>query len=61
MPYDPMMRWETEGGASHPTDAGEPAERPKGEGVERVDRPRPAHVRHPDGLRLPAVRPGLGR
>jgi hypothetical protein len=61
MPYDPLMRWETEGGASHPTGGGEPPERPQEEAVERLDLARPAPVRRTDSLRLPAVGPELGR
>jgi hypothetical protein len=35
MPYDSLMRWETEGGATDPTNGDEPAERPNDEDAER--------------------------
>ena len=37
MPYDPLMRWETEGGAGDPTNGDEPAKRPSEEALEQLD------------------------
>jgi hypothetical protein len=37
MPYDSLMRWETEGGATDPTNGDELAERPSEDDAERPD------------------------
>jgi hypothetical protein len=37
MPYDPLMRWETEGGAGGQTDGDELAERPSEDTAEQPD------------------------
>ena len=37
MPYDALMRWETEGGAGDPTNEDELAQRPSEEAAEQPD------------------------
>ena len=44
MPYDSLMRWETEGGATDPTNGDELAERPSEDGAERPDPSDPAQA-----------------